>query len=108
MRRLSAECRVATTLMVSSPLLATYRNCPSGVMAMPFGIIPTGIVATVVYVRRSRAVTVSSAAFMMYAVCASGLTTTSCGATLLAADRQGEFKLHGLQDCNTVHGGDTE
>ena len=45
---------------------------------------------------------------MMYAVCASGLTTTSCGATLLAADRQGEFKLHGLQDCNTVHGGDTE
>ena len=75
---------------------------------MPFGIIPTGIVATVVCVRRSRAVTVSSAAFMMYAVCASGLTTTSCGATLLAADRQGEFKLHGLQDCNTVHGGDTE
>jgi len=30
------------------------------------------------------------------------------GSGPLAPDRQGEFNLLGLQDCHTVHGGDTE
>src|SRR5262249_860516 len=47
---IGAACRfwVLITEMVSLPLLATYTNCPFGVIATPIGALPTGIVFSTV------------------------------------------------------------
>src|SRR5262249_14920283 len=84
--RATALPAVVITLIVSSPLLATYAVSPSGEMAMPLGAMPTWIVATLECVVRSSTVTVSSAVLVMYAVCPSALTATPWGAMPVAGE----------------------